>query len=124
MKRVHLIVMTLIWMTPLMAVGQQSGIEAALQKGSAADLGVHFAKMVDITLPQTEDTYSADKAVTILSDFFAYQTVKGYKRAHSSGDQGTRAKYSIGDLFTAKGTYRITLYFDAQDKISEIKIVK
>jgi len=120
----HFVVWSLLFMAPVLAFGQQSGIEVALQKGNAADLGVHFSKSVDISLPDDEDTYTPDKAVTVLSDFFATQSVKGYKRLHVSGEEGGRSKYTIGDLYTANGTFRITLYFDAQQKITEVSITK
>lgn len=106
------------------ATAQQPGMESALQKGSAADLGLYFNKSIDLSIPGTEDSFTADQAVTVLADFFTSQTVKGYKRVHLSSSQDGRSKYSIGDLYTAKGTYRITLYFDVQDKITEIRIQK
>jgi hypothetical protein len=109
---------------PLWAGAQQNGIDAALQKGSAPDLGVHFAKTIDISLPGEEATLTADKAVEKLSAFFTQQTVKGYKRAHLSTPQSGRSNYTIGDLYTAHGTYRISLYFDAQQKIIEVRIQK
>ena len=113
-----------LFILPSFVLGQSSGVESALQKGNAADLGVHFAKAVDLSLPDTEDTFSPDKAVEQLSAFFSAQVVKGYKRVHFSAAQQGRAKYSIGDLYTEKGTYRITLYFDSADKITEVRIVK
>jgi hypothetical protein len=124
MRIMHFAVLSVLFIVPGLSAGQQSGIDAALQKGSAADLGVHFSKTVDISLPDGEDTYPPDRAVTVLSDFFATQTVKGYKRAHVSGEDAGRAKYTIGDLYTAKGTFRITLYYDTQQKITEVRIVK
>jgi len=109
---------------PAFSIAQQSGIEAALQKGNAAELGVFFSKSVDLLIPGTEDTFAASEAVTVLTEFFTKQTVKGYKRVHVSSPQEGRAIYSIGDMYTAQGTYRVTLYYDAQQKISEIRIQK
>jgi hypothetical protein len=111
-------------MLPALTFAQSSGIDAALQKGSAQDLGIYFSGNIELSLPDLEDTYTADKAVTILSDFFAKQSVKGYKRNHLSAPQEGRSNYSIGDLYTAQGTFRITLYFDTQKKITEIRIQK
>ena len=114
----------LICLSPALSISQQNGIESALQKGNAAELGAFFSKSVDLAMPGVEDTYSSAEAVTILSEFFAKQTVKGYKRVHLSSPQEGRANYSIGDLFTAQGTYRTTLYYDTQQKIAEIRIQK
>jgi hypothetical protein len=113
-----------LFFLPGWASGQSAGIDAALQKGNAADLGVHFAKSLDLSLPGVEDTFTPDKAVSELTVFFSGVSVKGYKRVHHSAAQEGRVKYTIGDLYTAKGTYRITLYYDPQDKITEVRIVK
>ena len=114
----------LLAILPVFAIAQQSGLDVALQKGNASDLGIYFNKEIDLVIPGAEDTYTADKAVTILSDFFASQVVKGYKQVHLSAPQQGRSKYSIGDLYTAQGTYRITLYYNTDQKITEIRIAK
>lgn len=119
----HLFLLVLI-LVPGLSMAQQTGIEAALQKGNASELGTYFGKSVELLIPGTEDTFAANEAVTVLTEFFTKQTVKGYKKNHVSTPQEGRAKYSIGDLYTAQGTYRVTLFYDAQQKISEIRIQK
>ena len=109
---------------PLWAAGQQAAIETALQKGNAAGLEPYFARTVDLSIPGEDDTYPAGEASKVLSGFFTTQIVKGYKRIHLSTPQEGRTNYSIGELSTGKGTYRITIYFDPQQKISEISIQK
>ena len=104
--------------------GQSNGIETALQKGKATDLGLYFSRTVEIAYPGVEDSYSADDAVVKLDEFFAQQTVKGYKRVHLSSPQEGRSNFTIGDLYTANGTYRISLYFDTEHKITEVRIQK
>lgn len=121
LKNLFLLVLIL---SPILSIAQQSGIEAALQKGNATELGVFFSKSVELLIPGTEDTFAANEAATVLTEFFTKQTVKGYKQNHVSSPQEGRAKYTIGDLYTAQGTYRVTLYYDAQQKISEIRIQK
>lgn len=111
-------------LSPVLSFAQQSGIEAAMQKGNAAELSTFFSKSVELLIPGTEDTFAASEAATVLSEFFTKQTVKGYKQNHISTPQEGRAKYTIGDLYTIQGTYRVTLYYDAQQKISEIRIQK
>ena len=63
-------------MLPVFAVAQESGLDAALQKGNASDLGIYFNKNIDLAIPGIEDTYTADRAVTVLSDFISAQVVK------------------------------------------------
>jgi len=124
MRIAHRCFFLLLALLPVIATAQQSGLDAALQKGDATDLGIYFSKSIDVTIPGVEDTYTADKAVSVLSEFFTAQGVKGYKQVHLSAPQQGRSKYSIGDLYTSQGTYRLTLYFDTEQKITEIRIAK
>jgi len=124
MKLINLITTSLLFMLPMVATSQSAGMDAALNKGSAADLGVFFAGSVDVSILNEDATMSSPKAVEMLTSFFSVNTVKGYNRAHLTAPQNGRASYSLGDLYTSNGTYRVYLYFDAQKKISEIRIQK
>ena len=124
MKLIHYLSTSLLFVLPLVAISQSTGMDAALNKGNAADLGVFFASSVDVSILNSDATVSSGQAVKTLSDFFAQNTVKGYNRAHLTAPQNGRSNYSLGDLYTSGGTYRIYLYFDAQKKISEIRIQK
>ena len=107
---------------PGLAMAQQSSIETALQKGNAAELAPFFSKMVEISLPGLDDTFTSDKAVDKLTDFFNKAVIKGYRRNHTSTPQEGRSNYSIGDLYTGQGMYRMTIFFDSKKKITEIRI--
>ena len=124
MKLINSITASLLFMLPVVAFSQAPGMDAALNKGSAADLGVYFASSVDVSLPDSDATLSSSDAVQALSNFFSQNIVKGYNRAHLTAPQNGRSSYSLGDLYTSSGTYRIYLYFDGQKKISEIRIQK
>jgi hypothetical protein len=124
MKMINLITSSLLFMLPMVASAQSAGMDAALNKGNAADLGVFFNSSVDVSILNSDATMSASQAVESLGNFFTQNPVKGYNRAHLTAPQNGRASYSLGDLYTANGTYRVYLYFDAQKKISEIRIQK
>lgn len=124
MKIQKSILASLLFVLPVILSAQSAGMDAALNKGSAADLGVFFASSVDVSILNSDGTYSSGDAVQKLSDFFSQNTVKGYNRAHLTSPQNGRASYALGDLYTANGTYRVYLYFDGQKKISEIRIQK
>ena len=125
MKHILSIAVSLLFIMPFTASSQQdTGLDAALNKGSAVDVGVFFAGTVDVTIPGTESSMSSADAVQALSRFFAANQVKGYNRAHLTAPQGDRAAYSLGDLYTSNGTFRIYLYFNDQKKVSEIRIQK
>ena len=115
---------SLLFILPMTAYSQSAGMDAALNKGNAADLAVFFASSVDVSVPGTEASLTPAEAVRVLSSFFIENPVKGYNRAHLTTPQNGRAAYSLGDLYTANGTFRTYLYFDDQKKISEIRIQK
>ena len=123
MKPLFKIFAPLFFIMPSVVFGQ-AGLDAALNKGSASEVGAFFAARLDVSIPGSEGTMSAADAVQALKDFFAANMVKGYNRAHLTAPQKGRAAYSLGDLYTANGTFRIYLYFDNEKKISEIRIQK
>ncbi len=125
MKLIVSIAISLLFIMPFAAYSQQdASLDAALNKGSAIDVGVFFAGTVDVSIPGTETSMSSADAIQTLTQFFANNLVKGYNRAHLTAPQAGRAAYSLGDLYTSGGTYRIYLYFNDQKKISEIRIQK
>lgn len=124
MKLINSIATSLLLMLPMVAFTQSAGMDAALNKGSAADLGVYFAPSVDVSILNTDATMTSSQAVNSLSGFLAENQVKGYNRAHLTAPQNGRSNYSLGDLYTSNGTYRVYLYFDGTKKISEIRIQK
>jgi len=111
-------------LVPFFTNAQSTSVDAALQKGSAADLSTSFAKNIDLLLLGDESTVTVQQATTMLADFFTKSIVKGYKQNHTSAAQNGKSNYSIGDLFTEKGTYRVTIFYDASKKISELRIEK
>ncbi len=124
MKPMTYFAASLLYILPFVALTQNSGIDAALNKGNAADLGVFFAGKVDVSILNNDASLPSDQAVQQLADFFTQNMVKGYKRAHLTAPANGRSGYSLGDLYTSTGSYRIYLYFDSSQKISEIRIEK
>lgn len=122
MRKPNLWIVSLLLTLPMLGIGQQSEVEEALKKGDANALSTYLSKSVDLSIPGHEKTVTAAEAVKALSGFFQQQGVKGYKKMHSSTPQQGRANFTIGDLFTAKGTYRLTLFFNQEQKISEVSI--
>ena len=124
MKPLTYFVFSFLFVFHFAALGQSSGIDAALNKGNAADLGVFFADKVDVSILGNDASLTSDESVKRLNDFFTQNPVRGYKRAHLTPASKGRSAYSLGDLLTASGSYRTYLYFDSKQKISEIRIEK
>lgn len=123
MKTISRIFFLLLFFAPQF-VSAQDRCQAALQKGSAAELTPLFAKSVDLLLLGDESTVTSQQATTILADFFAKSGVKGYKQNHMSAAQNGKSTYSIGELYTNNGTYRVTIFYDTAKLITEMRIEK
>jgi hypothetical protein len=124
MKSLSKLFISVLFILPFAAYTQNSGIDAALNKGNAADLGVFFTDKVDVSILDNDSSVPSSQAVQRLSDFFSQNVVKTYKRTHLTSPADGRASYSLGDLSTSTGSYRIYLYYDTKQKISEIRIEK
>lgn len=84
----------------------------AFKKGSATDITTYLDNSVEITLDSKNNTYNTQQASKIITDFFSKNKVSDFKVLHQSESGGTA--YCIGNLSTAGGTYRLTLF--AKDK--------
>ncbi len=124
MRNTHLLILCLLFIGPAIGYAQYSGIDDALKKGDAKALGIYFSASVDLSIPGSEQTMTPDKAVISLTNFFNKEVVKGYQKVHTSAPQQGRSNFTIGELSTGQGTYRITLFFDKDQKITEVEIRK
>ena len=109
---------------PTLGIAQNANVDAALQGGNASGITPYLAKSVDVLVMGDESTVTPQQATTLLADFFTKASVKGYRQNHNSAAQNGKSTYSIGDLTTGSGIYRVTIMYDATRKISEIRIEK
>ncbi len=85
-------------------------ISAALKNGNAKSLSAYFHNSIDLTVLQKQGTYSKAQAEQIVQVFFNENKPAGYKSNHN-GSSGDGSKYVIGTLETAKGPFRVYIYF-------------
>ncbi len=124
MKSIGHLITAVLFISPFLGISQSSGIDAALDKGNATQLGNYFAEKVDVSILEKDATVPSSAATSQIDDFFTRNAVKSYKRAHVTAASNGRSGYSLGDLSTSTGSYRVYLYFDGKQKISEIRIEK
>lgn len=80
----------------------------ALKSGDAGEVSKYLDNTVEITLPESTKSYSKNQAQLVLREFFSNNPVKDFKVVHESENIGSQ--YCIGNLTTAKGVYRTTIY--------------
>lgn len=102
-------------------------IAAALSSGNADALSKFFDSEVEITIFEKADSFRKDGAVTVIRDFFSKNKPKAFSQLHQGASKGKDTQYSIGELATATGNYRIYLYMKVVNDmyiIQEIRIGK
>jgi hypothetical protein len=80
----------------------------ALRGGNAAAMAKFFDQTVEISLPESSNSYSKSQAELVLRDFFATHPVKGFEIIHKGEKAGSQ--YCIGTLQTKTGNYRTTVF--------------
>ncbi len=85
-------------------------ITRALGSGNAVVLGQYFDNNVEIAIMDDEQTYSKDKAVQVMKDFFARNPTKGFVQVHQGVSRQSQSEYVIGNLSTSSGVFRVYIY--------------
>ncbi len=86
-------------------------IVKALKSGDAKGIGKYFNSSVELIFTQNQGVYGKSQAEQILKNFFDNNRGTrdfSYNHLHTNNKDNTQ--YYIGQLFTAKGVYRIYIY--------------
>jgi len=95
----------------------------ALRKGDAVAISTMMMPQVELTLPAREGTFTSGEAKTLLAQFFKEHSPKDFSVKHQ-GTSKLDDHYRIGDLLTAKGTYRVTFFMKKGGWGMQIKQMK
>ncbi len=101
-----------------------SDLSAAIKTGNAQKISTYFGTSVDLSIPNNEGVYSKIQAKLILKTFFLKHKPSNFKVVHN-GDSKNDSHYSIGNLNTHKGTFRVYILYQEQagkTLILELKI--
>ena len=96
----------------------------AFKKGNSTEIASYFENSVDLSIPGNEGVFSKIQAKLILKTFFLKNKPTNFTVVHN-GDSKNNSHYSIGNLTTAKGTFRTyILYKEVNKKVTilELKI--
>ena len=84
-------------------------IAASIRKGDAPGLSKYFGGTVEISIKDAQNSYSKPQGEAVLKNFFGTHAPKSFTIVHQ-GQSPEGAKYFIGTLTTAAGTYRTYVY--------------
>lgn len=102
-------------------------LNKALSEGDATTIGSYFDQTVELTLLDKLNVLDKKAATVALNDFFAKNKPHAFAEVHQGSSKGSASHYSIGDLTTGAGTFRVYLYYKSvNDKpvIQEMRIEK
>jgi hypothetical protein len=85
-------------------------IAKALSAGDADALGRYLADNVAISIQDKEQNYNKARATEALRSFFGANKPKGFNQVHQGTSRENSDQYSIGNLSTANGNFRVYLY--------------
>ena len=105
-----------------------AGVTKALSEGDATSLATYFDSNMEITLLEKYGAYNKAQATQTMRDFFTKNKPKGFNAAHQGTSKGNASHYTIGELQTANGTFRLSMYYkvggDDKVLIQEMRIEK
>jgi hypothetical protein len=89
---------------------QTQQIFNALNAGDAVALGRFFDESVEVIIERDHEVVHSRVATLYVSRFFEKAGVISCKEVHQGAAKGNSAKYTIGQLSTKQGDYRVYLY--------------
>ena len=98
-------------------------VAESIKSGNAALLASYFMAQIELTIEDTEGTFSKAEAEKKLAAFFASHGVTGFEIKHQ-GTSKLDDQYRIGDLVTKNGTYRVTFFIRKNGNTLQIKQLK
>ena len=87
-------------------------IVLSIQNGNDEVLATYFNENVELVVQNHDDVFSKAQAKQIVAEFFKANKPRQFSIIHQGGKEG--ARYAIGSLVTATGTFRV--YFLLKNK--------
>jgi Domain of unknown function (DUF4783) len=89
-------------------------INKAMKAGDATALSQYFDKDIELTILSNVDILSKQDAANQVAAFFKKNTPSSYAQLHQGVSKGQQGQYSIGNLTTSTGKYRVYIYMKVE----------
>lgn len=129
MKKINLIIVSILFLGSSLSIAQTSTIPAdlslAFKTGNVEKLAEYLNSTVELVILDKEDFYNKKVAKSILKEFFTEHRVVEFVIKHQGGKN--ESNFAIGDLRTKDGSFRV--YFlmkkvDSKPLIHQLRIEK
>ncbi|MBS1772911.1 MAG: DUF4783 domain-containing protein [Bacteroidetes bacterium] len=121
-------IFSLLFFFSVLAVHAQAleDVTNGIRSGNVTIMAKYFDNNVAITISNNQSIYSKAQAEIVLRDFFTKNPVKEFT-VRQGGPNGTTAKYAVGSLETANGTFQVYLVMKQKEEnfvLREIRFEK
>jgi len=111
----HLMIVLLATSSLLITTDQSlDGISKAMKSGDAASLSQYFDADIELTILNDVDILSKQAAKKEIDSFFKKNAPSGYAQLHQGISKGQQGQYSIGNLSTKNGKFRVYIYMKVE----------
>lgn len=124
LKKTIISILMILLGTGLYSQALNVSIIEGFENGNAKMISKHFNATIELNVPGIEGLHSKDQANFILKDFFLYNPPSQFNIKHS-GNSRNGSHYSIGELTTSSGYFRIYLLYNNAGEdiiINELRI--
>jgi len=125
-KRLIIFLTAILVYNSLLAQPTMGDVVGSLNANGIENVVKYFDDVVDITITNTQSTYSKSQAEMVIQNFFVKNAATSFHIKYKGNDADDSSFYLIGDLETRKnGSYRVYLFFKHKGKdyfLQEMKI--
>lgn len=113
-----------LWMISLQGYSQMNAVFDAIRSGNATELGSFLEERIELGIDADYVFVPKNTAVSQLATFFKNHRPTGFKEIHQGASRGRDAKYTIGELETNNGTFRVYIYANQTGSKTSIQEIR
>lgn len=119
MKRFVLLCFIALIGTSTVLNGQdRAALIRAIGVGDIMAISEYIDDAIELSILEDQSMYSKEEGLIVLSSFFDQHTILKFSKKHAGNNKKSSLTYTIGELITDQGSYRVFVYTDmVGDKI-------
>ena len=126
-KKIVLMLLCCLLIVTGYAQGQIEEISTGLRSGNVSFISKYFDNVVDITVNNSQSTFSHSQAEMVLKNFFKKSQVSEFNIIENGVSNGNGSAYTVGELVTKSERYKVYISIRQKDRsymIQEMRFEK
>lgn len=103
---------------------QMNDIYSAIRSGNAESLSKYFDNMLEVCIADDQQLYTKKEAIAKVRQFFNSHRPSSFKEIHVGSSKGKDSKFTIGELTTNNGNFRVYIFVNQSAKGTVIKEIR